>query len=145
MFVEKQRGEAMYHKKCSLVFVCIFLFLVLIMSAMAEDISGTWIAKTPRFNVTIVFKVDGTALTGTVMTHPSDKTEIKEGKIKGDKISFYIERLEHQKKIKIRFKGTIVGDEINLTRYEKGTLTDLIAQRKGFNVGKERSKSSNPI
>ncbi len=132
-------------KKHPLAFVGIFLFLIPIMSAMAEDISGTWIAKTPRFNVNMVFEVDGATLTGTVMTHPSDKTEIKEGKIKGDKISFYIERLEHQKKIKIRFKGTIIGDEINLTRDDRGTLTDLIARRPGSDAGKGRSKSSTSI
>jgi len=135
----------MYLKKRFLFFWGIFVFLALIMSAMAEDLSGTWIVKTLRFNVTMVFEVNGTTLTGTVMTHPADKTEIKEGKIKGDKISFYIERLEHQKKIKIRFKGTIVGNEINLTRDDKGTLTDLIARREGSDAGKQRSKSSGSI
>ena len=79
------------------------------------------------------------------MTHPADKTDIKDGKITGDKISFYIERLEHQKTIKIRFKGTIVGDgdgeEINLTRNEKGTLKDLIARRDRFKAG---GAGSNP-
>lgn len=141
MYSEKQLGEAMYLKKRFLVFVGIFVFLALIVSAMAEDLSGTWIAKTPRFNVTMVFEVNGTTLTGTVMTHPADKTEIKEGKIKGDKISFYIERLEHQKKIKVRFKGTMVGDEINLTRDDQGTLSDLIARKESSKAGKQSPKS----
>ena len=118
----------MYLKKAAMLFVGAFVLLAL-RSATAGDISGTWIAPLPNFNVTMVFKVDGTILTGTVMTHPSDETEIKDGKIKGDKISFYIERMVHQKKVKIRFKGTIVREEINLTRNENGTLRDMTVKR----------------
>ncbi len=119
----------MYIKNERAVVCGVFLFLALMISAKAGDISGTWIAPTPAFNVTFDFKVDGTILTGTVKTHPSDETEIKDGKIKGDKLSFYIERLVHQKKVKVRFKGTIVGEEINLTREENGTVRDFIAKR----------------
>lgn len=119
----------MYLKKECAVFWGLFLFLTSMISARAGDISGTWIAPTPSFNVTFAFQVDGTILTGTVKTHPSDETEIRDGKVKGDKLSFYIERLVHQKKVKVRFKGTIVGEEINLTREENGTVRDFIAKR----------------
>ena len=135
----------MYSKKGFMVLIGIFSFLALMIPAMAEDISGTWIAPTPKFTVTVVFTVNGTTLTGTVMTHPSDKTEIKDGKIKGDKISFYIERLEHQKKYKIRFKGTIVGEEINFTREEKGVQRDIIVKRAPSDPGKGRSNSAKSI
>jgi len=132
-------------QKGLMVLVGIFSILALMIPAMAEDISGTWIAPTPNFKVTMVFTVNGTTLTGTVMTHPSDKTEIKDGKIKGDKISFYIERLEHQKKYKIRFKGTIIGEEINFTREEKGIQRDMIVKRDPSDPGKGRSNSTKSI
>ncbi|MGD0101941.1 MAG: hypothetical protein ABSC60_16500 [Acidobacteriota bacterium] len=132
----------MYLKKDSVVFIGIFVFLALIMPAMAGDISGTWIARTPNFNVTMVFKVEGTTLTGTVRTHPSDEAEIKDGKINGNKISFYIERMKHQKMVKVRFKGTIVGEEINLTRNENGTIGDIIAKRERSNSSKSNSSNS---
>jgi hypothetical protein len=107
----------------------VFLFLALIKSATAGDISGTWIAPASALKVTMVFKVDGTNLTGTVQTHPADETEIKDGKIDGDKVSFYIVRTSNNKKIKVRFKGVVAGDEIMFTRDADGTVTKIIAKR----------------
>jgi len=119
----------MYLKKDRVVFVGIVVFLALTMSAMAGDVSGTWIAPTLIFNVTLVFKVDGTTLTGTVKTHPGDETEIKDGKIDGDKISFYIVRTSNKKKVKVRFKGVVDGNEIRFTRDADGTVSNIVAKR----------------
>jgi hypothetical protein len=116
-------------KKCSIIFVGVFLFLALTKSATAGDISGTWIAPTPALKVTMVFKVNGTNLAGTVQTHPADETEIKDGKVDGDKVSFYIVRTSNKKKIKVRFKGVVAGDEIMFTRDADGTVTKIIAKR----------------
>ena len=96
---------------------------------MASDVSGTWIAPSLLFNVTLVFKVDGATLTGTVKTHPGDETEIKDGKIDGDKISFYIVRTSNKKKVKVRFKWVVDGNEIRFTRDADGTVTNIIAKR----------------
>ena len=96
---------------------------------MASDVSGTWIAPSLLFNVTLVFKVDGATLTGTVKTHPGDETEIKDGKIDGDKISFYIVRTSNKKKVKVRFKGVVDGNEMRFTRDADGTVTNIIAKR----------------
>jgi hypothetical protein len=119
----------MYLKKNRVVFVGVLVFLSLIMSATAGDISGTWIAQTLIFKVTMVFKVDGTTITGTVQTRPVDETEIKDGKIDGDKISFYIVRTENKKKVKVRFKGIVAGDEIKFTRDADGDVTQIIAKK----------------
>jgi hypothetical protein len=136
----------MYLKKSSVVFVGIFVFLVLVTSAMAGDISGKWIIPGPNnFTVTLVLKVDGSALTGTLSTRPADALDTKDGKIKGDKISFYVERMTHQKTSKIRFKGTVVGDVINLTRDADGTKTDMTARRERPNLPAGSPDSSSKI
>jgi hypothetical protein len=111
----------------------VFLFLFLVMTATAEDISGTWIARTSFLTVTMVFKLSGTSLTGTVRTRPADQTEIKDGKVDGDRLSFYIVRKENNKKIKVRFEGTVRGDEIQFTRDADGNVTKIIARRPRHN------------
>jgi hypothetical protein len=119
----------MYLRKDRVVFVGVLVFLALIVSATAGDISGTWIAPTRNLSVTMVFKVDGTALTGTIKTHPADETEIKDGKIKEDKVTFYIVRTVNNKKVKVRFTGIVAGDEIMFTRDADGTITKIIAKK----------------
>ena len=119
----------MYRKKGRVIFVGVFVLLSLIASATAGDISGTWIARTQVLTVTMVFKVAGTTLTGTIRTRPADQTEIKDGKIDGDKISFYIMRTQNNKKVKVRFKGIVEGDEIRFTRDADGAVTEIIARR----------------
>ncbi len=115
--------------KQGLVFTIVFLFSAMTWCVAAQDLSGTWIAKTPVLTVTMVFKVDGATLTGTVKTHATDETEIKDGKVKGDNISFYIVRTQNNKKIKVRFKGILDGDEIKFTRDADGAITNIIAKR----------------
>jgi hypothetical protein len=112
-------------KKNYVVFGGVFVFLALIMSAMAGDVSGTWTAETPLFTHTMVFKVDGTVLTGTVRTRQADETEIKEGKIEGNKISFYIIRMSR----KVLWKGVVEGDQIRFTRDEGASVIEVIAKR----------------
>jgi hypothetical protein len=115
----------MYLKKNRVVFVGVFVFLALTISATAGDISGAWIAETPLFTHTMVFKVDGTTLTGTVSTRPTDETKIKDGKIDGDNIYFYIIRMSR----KVLWKGVVKGDEIRFTRDEAGSVIEVIAKR----------------
>jgi hypothetical protein len=125
----QQQGETMYLNTRHVVLAGVFVFLALIMTATAEDISGTWIARTSILTVTMVFKVDGTSLTGTVRTRPADETEIKDGKINGDKVSFYIVRKENNKNVKVRFEGIVNGDEIEFTRDANGSVTKVTARR----------------
>jgi hypothetical protein len=136
---EPQRGKAMYLRKGRVVLVGVFIFLVLVMSVTAGDISGKWIAPSPYENdVIFVFNVVGATFTGTLSAHPKDAAQIMDGKIKGDKITFYVERMIHQKRTKVRFKGTVIGDQINLTRDTNGALLDMTAKR-------ERPNSSTAI
>ena len=72
------------------------LALLMSVAAMAADISGKWKAEfatadgTQRVN-TFTFKVDGAKLTGTV-AGTQDETQIQNGKINGDDVSFTAER-----------------------------------------------------
>jgi hypothetical protein len=92
-------------------------------SAWAADVSGKWTAKVPgaqggaESDVTFVFKVDGTNLTGTINNsqQPGD-IEIKEGKVMGDDVSFTLNRKIGEQELKVLWKGKVAGDEIKFTR-----------------------------
>jgi len=99
----------MHLKKDSVIFIGVLVFLVLIVSATAGDISGKWIMPGPNnIRVVLVFKVDGPVLTGTLSFRPSEAIRNKGWEDQGNKISFYVERQIHKKTVKIQFKGTVV-------------------------------------
>jgi hypothetical protein len=102
-------------------------------SALAADISGQW---TATFNTqigeqhyTYTFKVDGDKLTGTAK-NDNGTTEITNGTINGDDVSF-VENLSMMgNTITITYTGKISGDEIKFTRKvgDFGT-EELVAKR----------------
>ena len=89
------------------------------LSALAADISGQW---TATFNTqigeqhyTYTLKADGEKLTGTAK-NDRGSTEITNGTIKGDDVSF-TENLEFNgNQLVITYGGKISGDELKLTR-----------------------------
>jgi hypothetical protein len=100
-------------------FLVLSLALVLAIPAIAADFAGKWTASFDTQigvqNYTYTFKVDGAKLTGTAESQ-FGKTEITEGTVKGDEISF-VENLDFQgNAVKIVYKGKISGDEIKFTR-----------------------------
>ena len=72
--------------------VSLITMLAVLAPAFAADVSGKWTAEfdSPigRQSYVYQFKVDGTTLTGTATQSERGTTEIKEGKISGDDISF---------------------------------------------------------
>ena len=95
--------------------------LALIGSAWAADVTGKWVAEIQGFQgttqTTFTFKVEGTALTGTI-TNQRGETAISEGKIDGDDISFVTVRKVGQNQdmeMKTTYKGKVSGDEIKFT------------------------------
>jgi len=94
--------------------------LTLLASAWAADVTGKWTAKAQGADITLTFKVDGTTLTGTVDNTQAGPTDIKEGKVEGDDISFYVVRSMGETQIKISWKGKIAGDEIKFKRQVEG-------------------------
>jgi hypothetical protein len=119
--------------------VCAMVLLALT-SARAADVAGKWVAKVPGAqgqgdsDVTLVLKVDGNNLTGTLNNSlvPGD-VEINEGKISGDEISFSLMRTIGQNAMKVVWKGKVSGDEIKFTRTTEGgggaPPTEIIAKR----------------
>jgi hypothetical protein len=99
------------------------------------DISGTFEAtfdtQIGEQSYTFEFDVDGMELTGMAKS-ANGETEITEGKIEGDEVSF-VENLNYQgMPLVITYTGKIVSDdEIEFTRDVAGLATEtLVATRK---------------
>jgi hypothetical protein len=103
------------------------MFSILLMTAFcvaaiaAGDYNGTWTAAIDTQigvqNYTFTFTVTGEKVTGKAKSELAmTETEITEGVVKGDDISF-VENLDFQgMPLKITYKGKISGDEIKFTR-----------------------------
>jgi hypothetical protein len=99
----------------------IFLTLALSASVWAADVAGKWSAQAQGSEITLNFKVEGTALTGTLEnSQMPGPVEIKEGKIDGDNVSFIVVRKMGETEMKISWKGKIAGDEIKFKREAAG-------------------------
>jgi len=116
----------------------IFLALAALPSVgLAADVSGTWKSEFDsqigRQKYTYTLKQDGTNLTGKANSEVNDQkreSELKEGKVDGDRISF-VEMLNFQGNyIRISYKGTISSNEMKLTR-EVGEFAkeEIVARR----------------
>ena len=102
---------------------------------LAADITGTWRAT---FDTQIgtqdyryQFTVKDTTLTGTIQSEMGGKSEIQQGKVEGDKVSF-VEIFKFQEmEIRITYTGQIVSaDEIKFTRQVADFATEeLVAKR----------------
>ena len=89
--------------------------------AWASDVSGKWKAQfeTPKgpVNYTYEFHVDGDKLTGKSTNDYQLDSELTEGKVDGNKITF-VETLDvNGGELRIVYTGTVEGDDtIHLTR-----------------------------
>jgi hypothetical protein len=101
------------------------VLLALAASAWAADVTGKWVAQVEGRNgtteYTFNFKMDGAKLTGTMATDQGE-SEITEGKVEGDQISFVIVRSFGGNEMKLLYKGTVSGDEIKFTREMQGGM-----------------------
>lgn len=97
------------------------LFLALgSMTALAADLSGKWTADVQGRNgtqtITFNFKVDGSTLTGTITT-PRGDTDISNGKVDGNNISFDQVLNFNGNSFTMSYKGTAQDDgTIKFTR-----------------------------
>ena len=110
------------------------LFLTLgSMVVMAADFNGKWTADMPGRNgaqtVTFDLHVDGSALTGKVTTTRGD-TDITNGKVDGDNISFDQVMSMNGNSRTISYTGTADGDTIKFSRkMGDRPATDFVATR----------------
>ena len=97
--------------------------------ALAADVNGTWTASFDTQvgvqKYTYTFKVDGNKLTGKAKSElANSESDIQEGTVNGDDISF-VENLNFQDMpLRIVYKGKIAGDEIKFTR----TILDMFME-----------------
>ena len=98
--------------------------LALGVPAWAAGIDGKWEAtqETPRGEMTLVFdlKADGDALTGVVSNDFMGESEISDGKIDGDSVTFKQIMERGDRKMTIVYEGKLSGDELTLTRTMEG-------------------------
>ena len=104
-----------------------YVFGVLVAAAavvQAADATGKWTAQVPgrggqTRETTFNLKADGEKLTGTVSGMQGD-TEISDGKVKGDDVSFSVKVSFQGNDMKMNYKGKLAGDEIKFTRSVEG-------------------------
>ena len=109
--------------------------LIAVIRASAADISGTWKAsfdtQIGQQDYTYTFVVKDTTLTGKIQSEMGGTTDIHDGKLDGDKISF-VEIFTFQgMEIRITYSGTVSSaDEIKFTRQVGEFATEqLVAKR----------------
>ncbi len=102
--------------------ICTIFALGALGQAQAADATGTWTWSTPGRNggpdrvSTLKLKVDGTKLTGTLSSPgrggAATDIEIKEGKVKGDEISFNVVREFNGNTMTTKYNGKVTADSI---------------------------------
>jgi hypothetical protein len=111
------------------------LFVLTCARLFAADITGTWKAsfdtQIGTQNYTYEFVVKDTTLTGKIQSEMGGTSDIRQGKVEGDKVSFVeIFKFENME-IEITYSGQIVSaDEIKFTRKVADFATEeLVARR----------------
>jgi enterochelin esterase-like enzyme len=117
----------------------LFILLTAPCVGFAADVSGIWKSEFDsqigRQKYTYTLKQEGDKLTGKANSEVNDQkheTQLSEGKVEGDKVSF-VEMLNFNgNDIRITYKGTIANNEMKLTR-EVGTFAkeEIVAKREG--------------
>lgn len=86
----------------------------------AATVDGTWEAEieTPRGPTVVrfVLRSDGDKLTGTVGNEAMGESEIQEGKVTGEQVSFVQVMRRGDFEMRFQYEGTVRDDELELTR-----------------------------
>ena len=118
-----------------IIVVSVLLLLAFPVFLRAADPSGRWTSTfttdVGEQQYTFEFKVMGSTLTGTAKSNLLGETQLQDGKIDGDKISF-VENANFQgMPLRIAYSGTMTSaDEIAFTRNVADVATEkLVAKR----------------
>jgi hypothetical protein len=121
--------------KCSR-FLTFSVFLLLgMVRVLAADISGTWKAsfetQIGQQNYTYQFVVKDTTLTGKIQSEMGGTSEIQQGKVEGEKVSF-VEVFKYEgNEIQITYTGRITSDdEIKFTRQVGEFATEEVVAKR---------------
>ena len=127
----------------------LLLSLLAAVSALAADATGKWeaVTETPRGEVKMLFNLvaDGDSLTGTVGNERMGESEIQDGKVSGDEISFKQVMSRGGRELTIEWKGKVKGDELELTRSFAGMPGGGQGQRPQRKVGGGAPRASASI
>jgi hypothetical protein len=112
----------------------LLVFSLLAIAVFAADVSGKWTADVQgrggnSITVTFNLKADGNNLTGTV-SGPRGETNISNGKVDGDNVSFDLVREFNGNTMTSHYTGTLTGDTLNLkVQGPRGNTRELSAKR----------------
>jgi len=110
------------------------IILASALSALAADVTGNWkaTAEGPNGSMerTFALKVDGEKLTGETVSSFAGKSQIMDGKIKGDDLSFTININIQGNEMKVNYTGKVVNkDEIKFTAEVGDNTIEWVAKR----------------
>lgn len=112
--------------------------------AQAADASGTWkwsftTQNGDTITSTAKLKQEGNKLTGTYVGRGGTETQIEEGAIKDDQVSFKITRERDGQKFTLKYRGKLAGNSIvgkmDFERDGETTSRDWEAKREGSTAG----------
>lgn len=101
-------------------------------STFAADVSGKWVGQAGQSEIVFEFRAQGEQLTGTLNNAAAaGATEIKDGKVKGDTISFHVVRSLNNTEAKVEWTGKLEGEELKLQRaaVAGNAATEVVAKR----------------
>jgi len=118
----------------------ILAFISLLPGAKAADVSGTWKGtfdfEGSSVPVTINLKIDGTKVTGTVEGLPTTPTEIHDGALTGDTVSFWVNTDYEGQTYKLVYKGKVAADQISFDfGTEDGSWSSPLTVKKSADSG----------
>jgi hypothetical protein len=106
------------------LFATAVLCAIFVGAGLAADISGSWSGTIHTGDdavpLSFTFKQDGGKLTGTVISPQGAPLPLNEGKVDGDKISFFVTAEMNGSPTKFVSEGVIKGEEITLTIKAEG-------------------------
>ena len=111
------------------------LSIVTAVLMLAAHVDGVWKADytTPdgtARTTTFHFKADGEKLTGKAVSQAGE-TEIKNGVVQGDDISFTVTRNFGGNEVNLKYAGKVSGNEIKLTVSFNENSFDIVAKKQG--------------
>jgi hypothetical protein len=102
----------------------VLLSCALALAAFAADVTGKWTyemrGRNGAMTGTMNLKADGDKVTGTVSGRNGD-TEISDGKIDGDAVTFTVVREFNGNKVTLKYTGTVTADGIKFKVEREGS------------------------
>ena len=111
----------------------LFMAAMLAIAALAADPTGVWKADytTPngtQRSSTFHLKADGEKLTGKVVSQMGE-SEIKDGSVKGDDVSFSVVRSFNGNEVTMKYTGKVSADSIKMQVSFGDRTLDMVAKK----------------